>query len=204
MFAKLADALELEEIMSVRVQSPNLSRKNSFEEDAQVGAPKNRDAIQKQLDSLLLLDVMKPIHVRGTSGSSKMKKTKTMVVPKLMRFKTVLRSYADFHDDIELKGSKKCKLSVADTRVRYSTVLIVLVILSLIFFAGFAILPLFGPAYGMFGPGILVARGSALNILLFTMMAMFMVTYDVTTYVRKCIKHRCATLFDFQILFHRF
>jgi NADPH oxidase 2 len=48
------------------------------------------------------------------------------------------------------------------------------------------------------------SRGSALAILVFTVMAMFFVSYDVTTWVRKKLKGRCSTIFDFQILFHRF
>lgn len=58
--------------------------------------------------------------------------------------------------------------------------------------------------YDAFGPGILFSRGAALSILVLTMFAMFLVTYELTTYVRNKLKRRCNTLFDFQILFHRF
>jgi NADPH oxidase 2 len=56
----------------------------------------------------------------------------------------------------------------------------------------------------MFGVTLMFSRGSALAILVFTVMAMFFVSYDVTTWVRKKLKGRCSTIFDFQILFHRF
>ena len=60
------------------------------------------------------------------------------------------------------------------------------------------------PMYDLFGPGIMISRGAALAIIVLTMITMFFVSYDLTTCIRQKLRGKCSTLFDFQILFHRF
>jgi hypothetical protein len=91
-----------------------------------------------------------------------------------------------------------------NTKFRYSVVNFFLLILSFILFAIFAISTSFTDAYKVFGVTLLFSRGGALVILIFTMLAMFFVSYDVTTWLRGKLKGKCATIFDFQTLFHRF
>jgi len=99
--------------------------------------------------------------------------------------------------------NKKC-LTFIDPRMRYFRTLTIILIISIVSFIFFAIVAYFNPMYDAFGPGILFSRGAALAILLLTMFGMFLVTYDLTTWVRNKLKRRWNTVFDFQILFHRF
>lgn len=111
----------------------------------------------------------------------------------------------DDEDEVELKkvNSSSCP-KLIDTRMRYTSILAILLVISILWFILFALLALFDPMFDMFGPGILFSRGAALAIICLTMIAIFLVTYDVTTWCRTKLKRRFSTLFDFQILFHRF
>ena len=88
--------------------------------------------------------------------------------------------------------------------MRYTVVLFIILCISIAAFILFALITLFDPMYDMFGVGILLGKGAALAIIVLTMMAMFFVTYDVTTMIRNKLKKTFSTLFDFQLLFHRF
>ena len=91
-----------------------------------------------------------------------------------------------------------------NTKIRYTTWNLIFLVLSFVLFGIFATVTVFSNAYDLFGPGLIFSRGAALVILIFTMLAMFFVSYDLTTWLRRKLKGRCSTLFDFQILFHRF
>lgn len=98
------------------------------------------------------------------------------------------------------KKSKGC----LDTKIRYTSWNLTLIAFSLVLFGIFSTVTLFTDAYDLFGPGLLFGKGAALVILIFTMLAMFFVSYDLTTWLRGKLKGKWSTLFDFQILFHRF
>lgn len=125
---------------------------------------------------------------------------------KLKRSTAILRDYVDLDEDcIEIKANKRGSCpKLIDTRMRFMTILVIIFLVSVLAFVLFALLAFFNPMYDMFGPGILFSRGAALAIILLTMFTVFLVTYDLTTCCRNKLKKRCSTLFDFQILFHRF
>ena len=114
-----------------------------------------------------------------------------------------MREFIDEDDEVEVKGKHSQCPQLIDTRMRYTTIIIIMLIVSIILFIVFALVAYYNPMYDEFGPGILFSRGAALAILVFTIFGMFLVTYDITTWWRKSWKKRCSTLFDFQILFHR-
>jgi hypothetical protein len=91
-----------------------------------------------------------------------------------------------------------------NTQLRYTVVNFLLLILSFVLFAIFATVTSFTDAYDVFGVPLLFSRGGALVILIFTMLVMFFVSYDVTTWLRGKLKGKCATIFDFATLFHKF
>ena len=131
--------------------------------------------------------------------------TSELDIPKLLRSKTVLKEFEDPEEDlIVTKPASRCSKMSMGTKARYTCMLVVIAIISLIAFLLFAIIAYFNPMYDMFGPGILFSRGAALAIIVLTMIAMFLVTYDATTFCQNKLKKRCATFFDFQVLFHRF
>lgn len=132
MFGKLADALELGEILSLKVKPS----KTSFELETQADSSKTVNAnVEIQADLLFHSGAINEIKMKGMSGSKKVGNMQTLTIPKLMRFKTILRSYNRYDNEIEVAEQKKCKFAITDTRVRYSTVLLILVILSLFCFA---------------------------------------------------------------------
>ena len=114
-----------------------------------------------------------------------------------------MKEFVDDDEEIEIKGFKNTCPQLIDTKMRYMTIIIIMIIVSIICFIVFATVAYFNPMYTEFGPGILFSRGGALSILVFTIFGMFLVTYDLTTCWRRKLKKRCSTLFDFQILFHR-
>lgn len=69
-----------------------------------------------------------------------------------------------------------------NNKVRYSVVNIILLILSFILFLIFATVTYFSEAYDFFGFTLMFSRGAALAIIVFTILAMFFVSYDVTSY----------------------
>ena len=108
-------------------------------------------------------------------------------------------------DWFDSKPTKQIKcLACSNPRTRYFSTYLIILLISFWFFLISAIIAYFHPMYSVFGVGILLSRGAAFPIIALTMLAMFLVTYDFTTWCRKHLKTRCATLFDFQILFHRF
>jgi predicted ferric reductase len=124
------------------------------------------------------------------------------------RYQRLKTFFQDFADDkgnevvIKAKGGM-FKNMMINTKMRYSRVLIAIIIISILIFLLFAILEFFKSTYDLFGVGILFAKGAAIPILLLTMLALFFVTYELTTCCRTACKTRCSAVFDFQILFHR-
>ena len=124
---------------------------------------------------------------------------------KIMHYSQRLRAKTETTDHRSRVGSSsRCCLCWLKTSNRYNTIHFFYVILSLIWFAFFAYLAYTKEMYKFIGVNILFSRGAAWAIIVFTMIAMFFVSYDLTTCMRQCLRGRCPTLFDFQILFHRF
>jgi hypothetical protein len=84
------------------------------------------------------------------------------------------------HKKQNTKKSKTC-LCWLKTRNRYSTINIIFLVISVILFLINAYLAYVQPMYDLFGPSLLISRGAALSILIFTMIAMFFVSYDLTS-----------------------
>jgi hypothetical protein len=121
---------------------------------------------------------------------------------RLKRLHTIFKEYANETEDlVEVKVRQFACPKLITSKTKIMAVVTLISIFAFIFFATIAF---FNPMCSKFGPGILFSRGAALSILLLTIFAMFLVTYDLTTCIQKKIKKRCSTLFDFQILFHRF
>jgi hypothetical protein len=124
------------------------------------------------------------------------------------RLKRLKTFFQDFHDDkgnevaVKSKGGM-FKNMMINTKLRSSRILIAIIIMSILVFILFATLEFFKDTYDFFGVGILLAKGAAIPILLLTMLALFFVTYEMTTCCRTACKTRCSAVFDFQILFHR-
>jgi len=83
---------------------------------------------------------------------------------------------------VEVKSNTRLRCpKLIDPKMRYTTILLCILVISIICFVFFALLAYFNPMYNMFGVGILFSRGAALSIIVLTMLAMFLVTYDLTT-----------------------
>ena len=209
MIPKLTEALGLQTMLGVKCEMrfkacpdegswtdhdiDNLYNDESFQGEIQENVKVKNKFKSTSLDKL--------ISFKNNPGVNTTRESRN---PKLMRSKTVLKSFASTEEEVEFKPPSKCEVCCEGTKMRYSLILIIILCLSIAWFFLFAIIAFFHPMYDMFGVGILFSRGAALAIIVLTMIAMFLVTYDVTTMWRNKLKRTCSTLFDFQLLFHRF
>ena len=92
-----------------------------------------------------------------------------------------MKEFVDDDEEVEIKEYKSTCPQLIDTKMRYMTIIIIMIIVSIICFIIFATVAYFNPMYTKYGPSILLSRGGALAILVFTIFGMFLVTYDLTT-----------------------
>lgn len=148
-----------------------------------------------------------PINQKGVPQPRRRRlvsKKSTRLPQNFQRLGVILQDFEDESPDIvELKGKKKWA-SFINPKMRYFTVMAVIIVISIVAFMLNAFLTFLTPSYDKFGVGILMGKGAALSILVLTMLLMFLVTYDLTTWVRGILNRWCNTLFDLQVLFHRF
>ena len=108
------------------------------------------------------------------------------------RLQNIFKEYrGDDEELIPVKPMKKCRCpTLIDAKMRYTSIVIIITIISILCFLIFAIIAYFNPMYDAFGAGILFSRGAALSIIVLTVFAMFLVTYDLTTFCRNKLKKR--------------
>jgi len=110
-------------------------------------------------------------------------------------YKRLQNIFKEYHGDdeelIPVKPVEKCRCpTLIDAKMRYTSIVIIITIISILCFLIFAIIAYFNPMYDAFGAGILFSRGAALSIIVLTILAMFLVTYDLTTFCRNKLKKR--------------
>ena len=108
------------------------------------------------------------------------------------RLQTIFKEYQEDDEElIPVKSSKsrRCPTPI-DGKKRYTSIVIIITIVSILSFVAFAIVTYFSTMYDAFGVGILIGKGAALSIIVLTVLAMFLVTYDLTTCCRNKLKKR--------------
>ena len=127
----------------------------------------------------------------ASASPSSYEKKNTNKKMNIKRMGTILKDFQkDEDDEIEVKGNTTTCPRLIDTRMRYFTILVIITLVSIISFIFFATVAYFHRMYDAFGVGILFSRGAALAIIVLTMLAMFLVTYDLTSWCQSKLKRR--------------
>lgn len=102
--------------------------------------------------------------------------------PRFLKNRSIMRDLSEPEGDNEdEKQKERCCPRASSIKLRYSKITMTILFCSVAVFIIFAFLYHLTPMFKLSGPGILVARGAAVCILLLTMFALFLVTYDATT-----------------------
>ena len=108
------------------------------------------------------------------------------------RLQTIFKEYQGEDEElipVKFSKSRGCPTPI-DTNKRYIPIVIIIAIISILSFVAFAIVTYFSTMYDAFGVGILIGKGAALSVIVLTILAMFLVTYDLTTCCRNKLKKR--------------